>query len=88
MSQVELFKKVIQKDISNILGVKVSQEKAWELYKAMFESSVNHTLDSNDLNFPIKGVATFKILTLASGNKQLKVYPSTSYQDKIRELLG
>lgn len=88
MSQVELFKKVLQKDISEVLGVKVSQEKAWELYKAMFDSSVNHTLDSEGLNFPMKGIATIKVLTLASGNKQLKIYPSSSYQDKIRELLG
>lgn len=88
MTQVDLFKKVLQKNVSEVLGVKVSQEKAWELYKTMFDSAVNHTLDSKDLNFPMKGIATIKIITLASGNKQLKIYPSTSYQDKIRELLG
>lgn len=87
MSKVEEFKKVLQKDVSEVLNTKVSQENAWLLYKAFYESTFNHTLDSEKMSFAINGIATFKIATLASGNKKYKIYPSEAYQRKVKEIL-
>lgn len=71
-SKTELFKEHLQKIVSQTLGVKVSKDKAWNLYKAFtygqFEFCIND--GGEDLSLSLAGVGVIKVLKTAARGKK------------------
>lgn len=79
------FVPVLQENISNILGVKVSKEKAWEVFKSIIPSAFDTIVENykahgspklergktcNELVLSLAGVGRFEIIT--AGTKKSK----------------
>jgi hypothetical protein len=77
-SKTEEFKIYLQEKISEVLGVKVSKQKAWDLFKETEKAPFSFMLNAWDeagkpaiaygakikeLTLPLAGVGTFKIIT-------------------------
>lgn len=56
------FKKMLQKLISDKLGIQVTQTEAWEFYKQLNESIIDFTVDNNG-KVPLAGQVTYEIIT-------------------------
>lgn len=70
VSKTEQFKVHLQKIIFQELGVKVSKDKAWNLFKAVILGTVEFTLKDADNKLPLAGVGTFEVLkTKPRGSK-------------------
>lgn len=69
-SKTDRFKEHIQKIIFQELGVKVSKDKAWGLFKAMIHGTTEFVLNDEDKKLPLAGVGTFQVLeTKPRGSK-------------------
>lgn len=69
-AKTDMLKKHVQAIIQQKLGVKVSKEKAWELFKAMVHGTVELCLNLDDNSISLSGVGTFEILkTKPRGSK-------------------
>lgn len=70
LSKTDAYKVHIQKIIFQELGVKVSRDKAWSLFKAIIHGTVEHVLHIEDKKLPLAGVGTFEVLeTKPRGSK-------------------
>lgn len=68
--KTDLFKQHIQRIIYQKLGVKVSKDKAWDLFKAMIHGTVEHVIHLDDKKLSLSGVGSFEILeTSPRGSK-------------------
>ena len=79
-SKTDVFKEHIQKIVFNSLGVKVSKDKAWDLFKSTMHGTVEFVLNIQEgtdaegnktgKKLPLSGVGTFEILeTKPRGSK-------------------
>lgn len=69
-SKTDTYKQHLQKIIYNQLGVKVSKDKAWGLFKDIIAGTVEFTLKQEDKKLPLAGVGTFEIMeTKPRGSK-------------------
>lgn len=70
-SKTDRFKEHIQKIIYQELGVKVSKDKAWGLFKAIIHGTTEFVLNlDGDKKLPLSGVGTFQVLeTKPRGSK-------------------
>lgn len=69
-SKTDVFKEHVQKIIFQSLGVKVSKDKAWALFKNMTHGTTEFVLNLEDKSLPLSGVGTFAILeTKPRGSK-------------------
>lgn len=69
-TKTDLLKKNMQAIIKQTLGVKVSKEKAWELFKATMHGTVELTMNVEGKSIPLSGVGTFEVLeTKPRGSK-------------------
>ncbi len=57
---VEL-KRKLSEDFSQLLGHKVSQKKAWQIFKACYARVIQETIDIEDHHLPIPGIGTFSL---------------------------
>lgn len=62
MSKTEQYKVHLQKIVAQELGVKVSKDKAWNLFKAVINGTVQFVLKLDDQKMPLAGVGTFEVL--------------------------
>lgn len=70
LSKTDAYKVHLQKIIFQELGVKVSRDKAWSLFKGVIHGTVEHVLHIDDKKLPLAGVGTFEILeTKPRGSK-------------------
>lgn len=70
VSKTDAYKVHLQKIIYQELGVKVSRDKAWNLFKSVIHGTVEHVLNIEDRKLPLAGVGTFEILeTKPRGSK-------------------
>ena len=70
MSKTDAYKVHVQKIIFQELGVKVSRDKAWSLFKAIIHGTVEHVLNIDKKKLPLAGIGTFEILdTKPRGSK-------------------
>lgn len=68
--KTELFKQHIQKIIYQQLGVKVSKDKAWNLFKATELGTIQFVLKQDDKKLALSGIANFEVLeTKPRGSK-------------------
>ena len=69
-TKTDLVKKNTQAIIKQTLGVKVSKEKAWELFKNLIHGTVELTMNVEGKSIPLSGVGTFEVLeTKPRGSK-------------------
>lgn len=69
-SKTDRFKEHVQKIIFQELGVKVSKDKAWSLFKAITHGTFEFVLNEEDKKLPLAGVGTYEILeTKPRGSK-------------------
>lgn len=71
-NKTDMFKVHIQKIVFQTLGVKISKEKAWELFKAIQHGTVEFVIniEGGSKKLPLAGVGTFEILeTKPRGSK-------------------
>lgn len=71
-SRTDLFKEHVQKMIYQTLGVKVSKDKAWAMFKNMIHGTTEFVLniEGEEKKLPLAGVGTFCILeTKPRGSK-------------------
>jgi hypothetical protein len=71
-SRTDLFKEHVQKMIYQTLGVKVSKDKAWAMFKNMIHGTTEFVLniEGDEKKLPLAGVGTFCILeTKPRGSK-------------------
>jgi nucleoid DNA-binding protein len=69
-TKTDLLKKNMQAIVKQSLGVKVSKEKAWDLFKAMIHGTVELTVNVEGKSIPLSGVGTFEVLeTKPRGSK-------------------
>lgn len=63
LSKTETYKTHLQRIIYQELGVKVSRDKAWTLFKSIMHGTVEHVteLAKNDQSLPLSGVGTFEV---------------------------
>jgi hypothetical protein len=84
MSKTEEFKTMLQAKVAEVLGAKVSKQKAWDLFKEMEKAPYAFILNAYEkdgnpeiaygakiksLELPIAGVGTFKVITTGSTEK-------------------
>lgn len=70
VNKTDLLKQHIQAIIKQNLGVKVSKEKAWQLFKAVIMGTVELTFNVEGKQIPLSGVGTFEVLeTKPRGSK-------------------
>jgi hypothetical protein len=62
-SKTELFKELLQHNLGAILGMKISKEIAWKLFKETVETPVSFclTLPAEDRRLPLAGLGTYSI---------------------------
>lgn len=69
-TKTDLLKKHTQAIVKQTLGVKVSKEKAWDLFKAIIHGTVELTMNAEGKSIPLSGVGTFEVLeTKPRGSK-------------------
>lgn len=61
-AKTDRVKQHIQAIIKQQLGVKVSKQAAWDLFKAIIHGMVQFTLNDEKQEVPLAGVGTFKVL--------------------------
>ena len=61
-SKTERFKEHVQKIVSDTLGVEVSKEKAWKLFKNIERGTMQFVALDEDNRLPIAGVGTYEIV--------------------------
>ena len=61
-SKTERFKEHVQKIVSDTLGVEVSKEKAWNLFKNIERGTMQFVALDEDNRLPIAGVGTYEIV--------------------------
>lgn len=61
-SKTEKFKEHVQKIVSDTLGVEVSKEKAWNLFKNIERGTMQFVALDEDNRLPIAGVGTYEIV--------------------------
>lgn len=70
LSKTEQYKVHLQKIVYQELGIKVSRDKAWSLFKSIIHGTVEHVLHIEDKKMPLAGVGTFQVLeTKPRGSK-------------------
>lgn len=72
LTKTDAYKVHLQKIIHQELGIKVSRDKAWGLFKAIIHGTVEHVinLEGAEKKLPLAGVGTFEILeTKPRGSK-------------------
>lgn len=70
LRKTDVYKQHIQKIIYQELGIKVSRDKAWSLFKAIIHGTVQHVLKLEDKKLPLAGVGTWEVLeTKPRGSK-------------------
>ena len=62
VSKTELFKSHLQLIIKDSLGVKVSKDKSWELFKSIMGGTTEFVLNQEDLKLPLAGVGNFEVI--------------------------
>lgn len=105
-TKTENFKAALQAKVAEVTGCKVSKQKAWELFKEMVKAPYSFILNNYDeagrpalnygekhkeLELPLSGVGTFKIITVGKeDNLSVKGrwYLSSSLDRAIKERLG
>lgn len=69
-SKTQLFKMHLQAIIADVTGKKLSQDKAWELYKAMQAGTLEFVFNQEDKKLSLAGLGRFEIKeTKPSGKK-------------------
>lgn len=64
------YKVHLQKIVYQELGIKVSKDKAWSLFKAIIHGTVEHIIHIQDKKLSLSGVGTFQVLeTKPRGSK-------------------
>lgn len=78
-TKTEEFKVTLQEKVSNVIGCKVSKQKAWELFKELVKTPFAFILDNyntagrptiaygekhKELELPLSGIGTFKVITV------------------------
>jgi hypothetical protein len=87
-SKTEEFKIALQATVSEVLGVKVSKQAAWDLFKALVKKPYDFILANyaaagkpeisygskhKELELPLSGVGTFKVITTGKeGNTSVR----------------
>lgn len=61
-SKTDVYKKHLQMIIYQELGVKVSKDKAWGLFKAIQHGTVEFVLNLEDHRLPLAGVGSFEVI--------------------------
>lgn len=61
MSKVDHFKRHVQLILEDELGVTVSQQKAWDIYKQITKGLVEFTVKSGDHELSIAGIGKYRI---------------------------
>lgn len=61
MSKVDYFKRHVQLILEDELGVSVSQQKAWDIYKQITKGLVEFTVKSGDHELSISGIGKYRI---------------------------
>lgn len=60
-TRTDLFKEHLQKILYQTIGVKVSKEKAWILFKNLQFGTVDFVLHQEDRRLPLAGVGTYEV---------------------------
>ncbi len=87
-TKTEDFKVALQAKVAEVLGVKVSKQKAWDLFKEMTKAPFSFILAKHEeagapeikygekhkeLELPLSGVGTFKVITVGKeGNTSVR----------------
>ena len=58
-TRTENFKNVLQEEYSQILGVRISKERSWFLFKATIAALVQGVIDDEEHKLPFSGIGTF-----------------------------
>jgi len=61
-TKTDAFKQKLQKEFGEVLGTKISKDKAWALYKAGMATVVDFVVDDKDLCLALSGVGKFEVL--------------------------
>lgn len=100
-TKTEDFKIALQAKIAEVLGVKVSKQKAWELFKDMVKVPYEYILGNYDaagkpailygqkhkeLELPLSGVGTYKIITVGKEDA-LSVKPRLYLSSSIENMV-
>jgi hypothetical protein len=105
-SKTDAFKADLQAKIAEVAGVKVSKQVAWDLFKSLVKAPFGFILNNYDaagrptinkgekhkeLELPLSGVGTFKVITTGTAEKfsvRGRYYLSSSLDRAIAEHLG
>lgn len=92
------FKVHLQKIIADRLGIKVSKETAWNLFKDLIFGTEQFVVSQDDKRLPLSGVGTFEVIKAgARGAKKeagalytpkFRFYPSTTIDTQMCALMG
>lgn len=96
--KTDAFKMHLQAIINDTLGVKVSKETSWNLFKTMIYGSLQFTCMQEDKRVPLSGVGTFEVIKAgARGSKKeegktntpkFRLYFSSTLERALEELMG
>jgi nucleoid DNA-binding protein len=70
VSKTDNFKAHVQAIVKQVLGVKVSKAKAWELFKAIMNGTLEFTAKDEQNALSLAGIGTFKVLKTAARGKK------------------
>jgi len=59
--KTQKFRRSLKSEFTAILGKPISQDKAWELFKAAIATTVRESLDASNGRLPLGGVGVFEI---------------------------
>lgn len=83
MSKTETFKATLQDKVLEVTGVKVSKQKAWDLFKAFVKTpyeqiiatyeaagkpAITYGAKLDELTLPLSGVGSFRIITVGGAD--------------------
>lgn len=70
VSKTDLYKQHLQRIIYQQLGVKVSKDKAWQLFKGVQKGTLEFVTKLEDHKLPLAGIGTYEIIeTKPRGSK-------------------
>lgn len=106
ISKTEAFKTELQRHVAEVTGMKISKQKAWELFKAFIKApyeqiiatyeaagkpAITYGAKLNELNLPLSGVGSFRIITVGGADNvsvKPRFYVSSSVCSEIKTALG
>jgi hypothetical protein len=96
VSRTDLFKAHIQALLKQTMGVKVSKDKAWEVFKSIQKGVVEFVAKDEKNQLPLAGVGTYKILKSPARGKResykfvprMKLYFSDAVQKYLEQFFG